>query len=344
LEKALAEVKSLKEKLQEENRYLRNEIEANQKFDELIGASGPLLEAKKKVEQVAVTDATVLILGETGVGKELFARAVHDLSDRRYGPLVRVNCAALPSTLIESELFGHEKGAFTGAAAHRIGRFELADGGTIFLDEIGELPLDLQSKLLRVIQEGELERLGSGKTITVNIRIVAATHRDLRTMVWAGEFREDLYYRLNVFPIPIPPLRERQEDIEELTWHFAKKYARKFRNTIEKIPEDVLNALRDYEWPGNIRELENVVERAVILASDGTLRADEALDRRPGPPSLGAASSLDRSLQDVERDHITAVLERVDWRVSGAKGAAVRLDMHPNTLRSRMKKLGISKP
>lgn len=340
LEHALVEVQQLKEQLQAENLYLREEIEGTQNFKELIGQSVALEKTKRRIEQVAETDATVLILGETGVGKELIARAVHQLSKRSERPLVKVNCASLPSTLIESELFGHEKGAFTSAAARRIGRFELAHRGTIFLDEVGELPLELQAKLLRVIQEGELERLGGSQTIKVDVRIVAATNRDLAKAVWAGGFRDDLYYRLNVFPIEVPPLRDRREDISQLLAHFVQKFSAKLGREIERVPEEVLAALRRYDWPGNVRELENVVERAMILSTDATLRVDEALETRaPTPPT----SSDQRTLDEVERDHILSVLERTEWRMEGALGAAVILGLHPNTLRSRMKKLGISK-
>ena len=346
LKSALDEVKKLKEQLQAENRYLRQEINVGHNFEEMIGQSGPMAKAQRLIEQVASTDATVLILGETGVGKELFARAIHSLSSREERPLVKVNCASLPSTLIESELFGHEKGAFTGATARRTGRFELADCGTIFLDEIGELPLELQAKLLRVIQEGEFERLGGSRTIKVDIRIVAATNRDLSKMVLTGEFRDDLYYRLNVFPVKVPPLRERKDDIPQLVTYFVQKFSKKLGKRIDTIPERVQSALSDYNWPGNIRELENVIERAVILAEGATLRIDDALETHPAPkletPAPGTDNG-DRSLEQVERAHIQDVLEQCLWRIGGDSGAAVILDMHPNTLRSRMKKLGLSK-
>jgi len=346
LQSALAEVEQLKERLHQENLYLRQEIKVSHNFEEMIGQSDSLARAERQIEQVAATDATVLVLGETGVGKELFVRAIHNLSSRKDRPLVKVNCAALPSTLIESELFGHEKGAFTGATTRRTGRFELADHGTIFLDEIGELPLELQAKLLRVIQEGEFERLGSSRTIKVDIRIVAATNRDLSKMVLTGEFRDDLYYRLNVFPLKVPPLRERREDIPQLVTHFVAKFSKKLGRRIDSIPEHVQVALRAYDWPGNIRELENVIERAVILANDSTLRIDEALETRPTVPreTIDTDSRVDqRSLEQVERDHILDVLEQTGWRIGGDHGAAVILDLHPNTLRSRMKKLGLSK-
>ena len=340
LEQALKEVRRLKDRLQEESLYLQQEIQVNHNFKAIVGASAALTKVQHSVEQVAPTDATVLILGETGVGKELFARAIHDLSQRSGRALIKVNCAALPSTLIESELFGHEKGAFTGAIAQKIGRFELADGGTIFLDEIAELPLELQAKLLRILQEGELERIGGSRTIRVDIRVIAATNRDLIKAVWAGEFRQDLYYRLDVFPVKVPPLRERAEDIPALISHFTQRYAAKIGKLIDKIPDHVPAVLQRYHWPGNIRELQNVIERAVIVAQDGTLRADEALETR-SPISVEAQDH--RTLEAVERDHILGVLEQTGWRIEGESGAAIVLGLHPNTLRSRMKKLEIAK-
>jgi PAS domain S-box-containing protein len=349
LKSALAEVERLKERLQQENQYLRQEIKVSHNFEEMVGQSEAMTKAKRLIEQVAATDATVLVLGETGVGKELFARAIHNMSSRKERTLVKVNCAALPSTLIESELFGHEKGAFTGATAKRTGRFELADGGTIFLDEIGELSLELQAKLLRVLQEGEFERLGSGDTIKVDIRIVAATNRDLSKMVLTGDFRDDLYYRLNVFPVKVPPLRERREDIPPLVTHFAHKFASKCGKQIDTIPGHVQASLQAYDWPGNIRELENVIERAVILTNDSTLHVDDALDTKSVVPGRTAtiempANNTDqRSLEQIERAHILEIFEQTNWRISGDEGAAVILDLHPNTLRSRMKKLGLSK-
>ena len=344
---ALAEVERLKERLQAENQYLRQEIKVSHDFEEIIGQGTAMAKAKRLVEQVAATDATVLILGETGVGKELFARAVHNLSWRRERPLIKVNCAALPSSLIESELFGHEKGAFTGASSRRAGRFELANGGTIFLDEIGELPIELQGKLLRVIQEGEFERLGGSQTIRTDIRIVAATHRDLRAMITAGTFREDLFYRLNVFPVSVPALRERAEDIPQLVTHFVRKFARQQGKAIVSIPDHVQSALREYDWPGNIRELENVIERAVILSNHGTLRIDNAIALQAkslhDAETAAPPASDRRTLVQVERTHILSVLKQTSWKIAGDHGAAVILDMHPNTLRSRMAKLGIRK-
>ncbi len=351
LRQAYAEVERLKERLQAENLYLRQEIKLSQNFEEIIGESPAMVQAKRLVEQVATTDATVLILGETGVGKELFARAIHNLSARSERPLVKVNCAALPSNLIESELFGHEKGAFTGATSQRQGRFELAEGGTIFLDEIGELPLELQAKLLRVIQEGEFERLGGSRTIKTDIRIVAATHRDLAQMIEAGEFRDDLFYRLNVFPLTIAALRHRRDDLPQLISHFVHKFAKKLSKSIETIPESVQAALQGYDWPGNIRELQNIIERAVILSAKGILQLDASFAGRE-PAKNPAAAKLEtelaaakdrRSLEQVEREHILSVLGQTSWRIAGEHGAALILDLHPNTLRSRMKKLGISK-
>jgi len=340
LERALAEVRRLKDRLEEENRYLQQEIKVNHNFEEIIGTSDALKKTLSRLEQVAGTDATVLITGETGVGKELFARAVHNLSPRNERPLVKVNCAALPANLIESELFGHERGAFTGATSRRIGRFELADGGTIFLDEIGELPLELQAKLLRVLQERELERVGGSRTISVDVRVIAASNRDLTKAVWAGEFRDDLYYRLNVFPVEIAPLRERKEDIPQLVTHFVRKSAAKFGKEINHIPDHTQAALQRYDWPGNIRELDNVIERGVILSTDGTLNIEEALEMR-SPDAIIVPER--RTLAAVERDHMLGVLEQTNWRIEGTDGAAVILGLHPNTLRSRMKKAGIEK-
>lgn len=347
LRSALAEVERLKERLQAENQYLRQEINVSHNFEQIIGQGPAMTKAKRLIEQVAATDATVLILGETGVGKELFARAVHHLSWRRERPLIKVNCAALPSSLIESELFGHEKGAFTGATNRRAGRFELASGGTIFLDEIGELPLELQAKLLRVIQEGEFERLGGSQTIRADIRIVAATHRDLSKMILTGAFREDLFYRLNVFPVMVPALRERPEDIPQLVTHFVRKFAKEQGKVIESVSDGVQLALREYRWPGNIRELENVVERAVILSTQGKLHMDHAMTAQSsaiaGDDDAAVQKEDRRTLAQIEREHIVSVLNITGWRIAGEHGAAVILDLHPNTLRSRMNKLKITK-
>jgi len=338
LNQALVEIKDLKDRLQDENTYLQEQINYSHQFIDILGQSNSLKAALKQVEQVAPTETTVLILGETGTGKELFARALHDLSSRNERPLVKVNCAALPSNLIESELFGHEKGSFTGAMARRTGRFELAHEGTIFLDEIGEIPLELQAKLLRVLQEGEIERLGDSKTIKINVRVIAATHRDLKKMVADGEFREDLYYRLSVFPLSIPALRERKNDISVLVHYFVNKYAQKMSKQINQIPQSVMDNLRSYSWPGNVRELENVIERAVILSPEPTLEV-AALDN---PKQNNTATDQDLlSLAAMEKAHIIKVLESVRWQISGENSAAAILEMHPNTLRSRMNKLGI---
>jgi len=338
LNQALVEIKGLKDRLQGENTYLQEQINYNHQFTDILGQSDSLKAALKQVEQVAPTETTVLILGETGTGKELFARALHDLSSRNERPLVKVNCAALPSNLIESELFGHEKGSFTGAMARRMGRFELAHEGTIFLDEIGEIPLELQAKLLRVLQEGEIERLGDSKTIKINVRVIAATHRNLKKMVADGEFREDLYYRLSVFPLSIPSLRERKNDISVLVHYFVNKYAQKMSKQINQIPQSVMNNLCSYSWPGNVRELENVIERAVILSPEPTLEV-AVLDN---PKQNNRATDQDLlSLAAMEKAHIIKVLESVRWQISGENAAAAILEMHPNTLRSRMNKLGI---
>ncbi|MDH3600927.1 MAG: sigma 54-interacting transcriptional regulator, partial [Candidatus Tectomicrobia bacterium] len=341
LRRALAEVERLKNQLQAENVYLQEEIKLQHNFTDILSHSDAMQQVLHKVEQVAATDATVLILGETGTGKELLARAVHSLSPRHDRPLVKVNCAALPATLIESELFGHEKGAFTGAVSRRTGRFELANGGTIFLDEIGDLPLELQAKLLRVLQEGELERLGDSRTIQVNVRVIAATNRNLEQAVADGSFREDLYYRLNVFPLVVPPLRERIDDIALLASHFVTQYGAKLGKRIERMSQRVMDALQAYAWPGNVRELENIIERAVILTSGPTLELDASL--LVGPRAHATVTS-GRTLQDVEREYILHVLEETAWRVEGARGAARRLGLRPSTLRSRMQKLGITKP
>jgi PAS domain S-box-containing protein len=340
LETAYAEVNRLKTQLEEENIYLQEEIKLQQNFGEIIGSSDSLKYVLYKIEQVAPTTSTVLIMGETGTGKELVARAIHTASLRRDRPMVKVSCAALSASLIESELFGHEKGAFTGAIARKIGRFELADGGTIFLDEIGELPLELQVKLLRIIQEGELERLGSARTFKVDVRIIAATNRNLREQVSKGLFREDLWYRLEVFPITVPPLRQRREDIPLLTEHFVKGFARKLGKEITSIAPATVTAFRNYAWPGNVRELANVIERAVINSKGPVLRLYEPLD----PASDAAADALGRTLEEVERDYIVRVLDNLSWKIEGPNGAAQALGLNPSTLRTRMVKLRIVKP
>jgi len=336
---AYEEIAGLKARLEQEKIYLQEEIKAEHNFGNIVGQSSTISRVLKGVETVAPTDATVLLLGETGTGKELIARALHDLSLRKDRALVRVNCAALPAGLIESELFGHEKGAFTGALARKIGRFELADGGSIFLDEIGDLSPDLQAKLLRVLQEGEFERVGSTSTLKVDVRVIAATHRDLEKASQEGTFRPDLYYRLSVFPISIPPLRERKEDIPLLVKHFVMKYNGKLGKRVETIAEKTMNALHDYSWPGNVRELENVIERAVIVSMGSQLELGEWLPK-PGITEMGARILM---LEELEREHIIKTLELTGWRVSGERGAAKLLGLKPTTLDARMKKLGITR-
>ena len=336
---AYEEIAGLKARLEEENIYLQEEIKTDYNFEEIIGGSRTLKKMLKAVQSVATTDTTALLLGETGTGKELVARAIHHLSPRKHRTLIKVNCAALPAGLIESELFGHEKGAFTGALSRKIGRFELADGGTIFLDEIGDLPLDLQAKLLRVLQEGEFERVGASHTIKVNVRVIAATNRDLEKALQEDRFRADLYYRLNVFPIGIPSLRERKEDIPVLVQYFVMKYGTKLGKRIETIPQKTMDALRAYPWPGNIRELENVIERALVLSQGPQLELGEWLPK-PGVSSTGARIP---TLEELESEQIVKTLEMTGWRVSGEKGAAKLLGMKPTTLEARMKKLGIKR-
>jgi PAS domain S-box-containing protein len=326
--------------LQQQNVYLQEEIKAVHNFDEIIGRSPRLIAVLDKVGRVATTDANVLICGETGTGKELIARAVHANSRRRDKPLIKINCAALPAGLVESELFGHEKGAFTGAIARRIGRFELADGGTIFLDEIGELPLETQAKLLRVLQEREFDRVGGGAPIKVDVRVIAATNRDLLTAVSEKTFREDLYYRLSVFPIPLPPLRERSEDVPLLVQFLLDRFATKIGKRVDVVSRETMQRLTAYSWPGNVRELENILERAVILATAPTLEIGPDVLSKP------VSATTDRpglALEDVERNHILNVLGRTGWVIEGPKGAAIVLGLHPNTLRSRLKKLGIER-
>jgi chemotaxis protein methyltransferase CheR len=339
LKTAISEIVGLKNKLEAERAYLQDEIKFEYNHENIIGQSDGLKYVLYKVEQIANTDTTVLILGETGTGKELVARAIHGLSTRKDRALVKINCATLPSNLIESELFGHEKGAFTGAHAKHLGRFEVADGATLFLDELGELPLELQPKLLRVIQDGEFERLGSSRTVKVDARIVAATNRNLEEEVRKGRFREDLWYRLNIFPITVPPLRERKEDISLLVDFFVRKISKRLGKSIENIPTAVMNALQNYHWPGNIRELENVLERAVINSSGPKLRLVDELEK-PHKVLPTARKTLD----EVEREHIVRVLDMTHWKVSGKNGAAEILGLDRSTLRARMKKLGILKP
>lgn len=328
-----------RQRIEAEVAYLREELRSRSDFAEIVGESDGVWKVLRSIDMVASTDSTVLILGETGTGKELAARAIHKNSNRRSGPFVRVNCAALPESLLESELFGHEHGAFTGATSQRSGRFELADNGTIFLDEIGEMALSAQSRLLRVLQEHELERVGGSQTIQVDTRVIAATNRNLLDMVDDGGFREDLYYRLNVFPIQMPPLRDRLEDIPTLVRFFLKKLGGRLGRNIDKVSDEVFAQLRSYSWPGNIRELENIVERAMILTSGDTLQLPSGVI--PSPKKRRGPASKLRPLQDVEREHIESILAHTGGVISGPAGAAVILDMNPNTLRSRLKKLGI---
>ncbi len=338
-ETALSEIKILKDKLEAERAYLQEEIKLENNHENIIGRSDGLKYVLYKVEQIAAGDTTVLILGETGTGKELVARAVHGMSLRKNRALIKVNCAALPSNLIESELFGHEKGAFTGSHSRQLGRFEFADGATLFLDEIGELPLELQPKLLRVIQDGEFERLGSSRTIKVDVRIIAATNRNLEEEVRKGGFREDLWYRLNVFPITVPPLRDRIDDIPLMVDFYVEKISRRLGKIIEVVPLGVMDTLRNYRWPGNVRELENVLERAVINSSGPKLRLVDEL-KKP----LKNLPASQKTLEAVERDHIVRVLEQTGWKVSGKNSAAEILSLNRSTLRARMRKLDIRKP
>ena len=337
-EESLVEIQKLKSLLEAERAYLQEEIKLEYNHKNIIGHSNGLKCVLYKIEQIAGSSTTVLVLGETGTGKESAARAIHGLGPRKKRALIKINCATLPASLIESELFGHEKGAFTGSQARQIGRFELADGATIFLDEIGELPLELQAKLLRVVQDGEFERLGGSLTIKVDTRIIAATNRNLEEEVRKGNFREDLWYRLNVFPITLPPLRDRREDIPLLVTFYLKKIAKRLGKLIEIVPKNVMQGLKNYNWPGNIRELENVLERAAINSSNNTLRLADAL-RKP-VMELGNNS---RTLESVEREYIIRVLEQTNWKVSGKDSAAEILDLDRSTLRARMRKLNIEK-
>ena len=341
LKVALTEVKELKNKYKEENLYLRQEINSNTNFKEIITESPKFKQSLNSIQQVAKTDSTVLILGETGTGKELVARAIHNLSNRKPMALVKVNCAALPHNLIESELFGHKKGAFTGAINRKIGRFELADKGTLFLDEIGEMPIEVQSKLLRALQEGEFERIGSAKTIKVDVRIVAATNRNLLEESQKGNFRSDLYFRLNVFPVDLPPLRKRREDIPLLAKHFVAKYSTKMGKSISVIPKSLIAQLEKYHWPGNVRELENIIERAVIISGGKELEFGDWLEDKPELTNANLEDNLLVSMEEMERQYIVKVLQFCHGKVSGKAGAAETLEMNPATLRSRMAKLGI---
>jgi formate hydrogenlyase transcriptional activator len=360
------EIGRLKAQLERENVYLQEEITDQHNFKEIVGSSPSLLGALRTIDRVAPTDSTVLILGETGTGKELVARAIHSRSPRHRHPLVKVNCGAIPAGLIESELFGHVRGAFTGALDRRVGRFELADGGTLFLDEIGELPLDMQVKLLRVLQEHEFESLGSSRTTRVDVRIIAATNRDLQHEVSAARFRADLYYRLNVLQVRVPPLRERREDIPELTLLFVQRHAKRIGRTIAGVSKNSMEQLAAYPWPGNVRELENVIERALVLSASDVLEIGADLlptsvpgatvERASAAASITAslperarhgpterATVMPHSLDDVQRVHIAATLNQTGWVIEGPRGAARILNLHPNTLRSRMKKLGLTR-
>ncbi len=348
---AFGEIRELKDKLAQEKLYLEDEIRGEMNFAQILGKSAPLRRVLKQVETVAPTGSTVLIYGDTGTGKELIARAIHDLSPRRSKPFVKLNCAAIPTGLLESELFGHEKGAFTGAIAQRIGRFEVANGGTIFLDEIGEIPLELQTKLLRVLQEREFERLGSSRTLRTDARLIAATNRDLEAMVSEQKFRSDLFFRLNVFPVHVPPLRERQGDIPLLVRHFTQQFSRRMNRVIETVPSAAMDALSRYHWPGNIRELQNVIERAVIISTGPTLNIDvsDLKFSKADPPgekraaSKSANGALHNVLEETERQQILKALKECNWVVAGPNGAAARLAMKRSTLQLRMQKLGIAR-
>ncbi len=339
LRQQLEEINTLKIQLEKENVYLREEINTELGFGKIIGGSDALKYVLFRAQQVAPTDATVLILGETGTGKGMVAHAIHEMSTRKEKSMITINCAALPENLIESELFGREKGAFTGAHARQIGRFEVADGGSIFLDEIGEMPLALQAKLLGVLQDGQFERLGSTRTIKVNVRVIAATSRDLKLDVRNGRFREDLYYRLNVFPVSIPPLRMRLEDIPELVYYFIDKYARKSNKQIETVSKGTMQILQTYPWPGNVRELEHVIERAIITSTGSTLQLADKLDHETEDKPEEAL----RDLEAIEREHILKVLQKTRWKVNGEGSAAAILGLKPSTLRFRIKKLGITR-
>jgi formate hydrogenlyase transcriptional activator len=354
VENALAyrEIRELKEQLSKEKLYLEDEIRTEMNFAQIIGNSASLRRVLKGVGTVAPTDSTVLIYGETGTGKELIARAIHDLSPRRSKPFVKLNCAAIPTGLLESELFGHEKGAFTGAIAQRIGRFEVANGGTIFLDEIGEIPLELQTKLLRVLQEREFERLGSSRTLRTDARLIAATNRDLEAMVSDQKFRSDLFFRLNVFPVHVPPLRERQGDIPLLVRHFTQQFSRHMKKVMETIPSATMDALCRYHWPGNIRELQNVIERAVIISTGPALSVDVAdlkfpktnhPEERVAPPNSSTNGGLNHLLEETERQQVLQALKQCNWVVAGPDGAAALLGVNRSTLQVRIRKLGISR-
>jgi PAS domain S-box-containing protein len=342
LQQALTEVSQLKNQLQEENIVLKETIKLEHNFTEIVGQSDEIKYTLFKIEQVAPTDSTVLIMGETGTGKELVAQAIHRMGPRRNRPLIKINCATLPANLIESELFGHEKGAFTGAHVRKLGRFDIANGATLFLDEVGELPLELQSKLLRVLQEGEFERIGGSKTIKVDARIIAATNRNLKAEIKKGLFRDDLWYRLSVFPITVPPLRQREGDIPLLVNYFVEKFNRKLGRAVTSISSATMKALEGYSWQGNVRELANVIERAVINSPGSMLQLTDQLEHEGS--STGAAANGAKRLIEVERDHIQQVLTLTEWKIEGPQGAAMILGMNPSTLRSRLLKLGIQRP
>ena len=370
LRESMSEVQRLRDRLQAENVYLQEEIRNEHNFEQLIGNSAPWQRLVKEIEAVAASESTVLVVGETGTGKELVARALHAGSPRRDRPLVKVNCGAISAGLVESELFGHSKGAFTGALQNRVGRFELADGGSLFLDEVGELPLDTQVKLLRALQEHEFEPVGSNETIRVNVRVIAATNRNLEQAIADGRFRADLYYRLNVIPLQVPPLRERRADINQLAMYFLQRCAKKAGKPVRGIATATLDRMMSYDWPGNVRELENVIERGVVLSSGQMLELDAQVigvarvrvppAPAPSPPrpiapaavqsvpraatSNGVSSSKPPSLEEVERRHMLAALERTGWVLEGAQGAAQLLNLTPSTARSRMKRLGITRP
>jgi transcriptional regulator with GAF, ATPase, and Fis domain len=329
-------------RLQGENLYLREEIGVQEGVQTIVGQSPGIRYVVSQIRMVARTKATVLIEGETGVGKELVARAVHELSDRSSSPFIGLNCAAMSSTLVEAELFGAEKGAYTGADRQRKGRFEMADGGTLFLDEVGELSLDVQAKLLRVLQEGEFERLGGQQTRRIDVRIIAATNRNLHVEIAAGRFREDLYYRLGVYPITVPPLRERREDIPLLVEHLTARTAQRHGKSISEVPSHVMRLLTEWDWPGNIRELANVIERAVILSSGAVLSLPPGFGR-VAPPSTSKSQAKYATWAEMERNYIREVLESTNWKIQGPGGAAEVLDIHPNTLRSRLAKIGLVK-
>lgn len=341
VKQSLEEVKRLKSQLEQENYYLREDLRTEQGFENIIGTSKEFAAVLGAARQVAPTAATVLLLGETGTGKGVVATAIHQMSDRSSHPFVTVNCAALPHNLIESELFGREKGAFTGAHANQMGRFQVADKGTIFLDEIGEMPLEMQAKLLRVLQEGEFERLGSPKTVKVDVRVIAATGRNLKEDVRSGRFREDLFYRLNVYPIAIPPLRERKADITPLVQYFTNKYASKMGKEIDTIPKRLIEKMMNYSWPGNVRELEHIIERSVIISSGPAL---SVVDHFENDVSTAPKKDMMKDLATLERDHIEEVLRQTNWKIEGPGGAAAILNIHPSTLRFRLKKLDIVRP